>query len=526
MGDSFAIVAVVVVVVLIVFVLGIIYVMKRRHLACFKRRWRLAQQDKKQVMADTTTTVGSRGPGAPPVKQVPYAMGMVDKVVELHNTDLAFMDATSLLRLLREGSISSTALLELFMERVRRLNPAINAVVATCFDQALIRAAELDAAFASGEPLGALHGLPMTVKEEVHVAGMATTHGDPQHDGHAEEADSEAVCRLRAAGAVIFGKTNVPLRCLDWQAYNKLFGATANPWDASVSPGGSSGGSAAALAAGLTPLELGGDSAGSIRVPASFCGVVGLCPTLARVPTGKEGHGSSFVVYGPIARTVPDAALAFQVLSGTAPSGQVSDTAAASLRVAVWADERNHTPSADIRQALSDVVTHMRRVDMTVDETARPAGVSARESLALYMDMIAGGQDTQSRQRVCEAWDSFFVQGFDALVMPVTVSAAFQNDHAHGQNALTEGRSVLIDGQRRAYSEHYFWPHFAIYAKLPSVAVPTGFTAAGLPVGVQVVGKSGCDERVMQVARQVMDATAEARQDANEFAERVPPGFV
>ena len=186
--------------------------------------------------------------------------------------ELAFAGAIELLALLTAGEITSVELLELYVRRAERLG-SWRAVVSTDLSTARTRAAEADAARARGQSWGALHGLPMTVKEELNVRGMPTTMGSPEllADGVAGD-DSAVVSRLLAAGAIIWGKTNVPVQCLDWQTYNPLHGSCRNPYNLQRSAGGSSGGSAAALALGLTPLEVGGDAAGSIRVPASFCG--------------------------------------------------------------------------------------------------------------------------------------------------------------------------------------------------------------------------------------------------------------
>jgi amidase len=209
--------------------------------------------------------------------------------------DVAYRTALDLAAAIRRREIGSRELLEHFLARVERLNPKLNAVVTLDAERARARADEADRALARGEARGPLHGLPMTIKDTFETAGIRTTAGAPVLSNHVPSRDATAVARLGAAGAIVFGKTNVPLFAGDLQSYNAIFGATNNPWDLARSPGGSSGGSAAALAAGLTPLELGSDLGGSIRNPAHYCGLYGHKPTYGVIPMrghipGPPGH--------------------------------------------------------------------------------------------------------------------------------------------------------------------------------------------------------------------------------------------
>ena len=199
-------------------------------------------------------------------------------------TDLALLPATELALRLRRRELSSLELLQHHLRRVERLNPALNAVVVLDTDVALQRARDADAALARGECWGPLHGLPMTVKESFDLPGLPTTWGFEAQRGNIATQHAVAVQRLLDAGAVVFGKTNVPVALADWQSFNPVYGTTNNPWDVTRTPGGSSGGSAAALAAGLTALELGSDIGASIRNPAHYCGVWGHKPTWGVVP--------------------------------------------------------------------------------------------------------------------------------------------------------------------------------------------------------------------------------------------------
>ena len=239
----------------------------------------------------------------------------------------AFLDAGELARKIRAGEISSLELTEHYINRIERLDGSINAVVVRDFERALSAASKADGELARGNIAGPLHGVPVTVKEAFNIAGLATTWGVPALQDNIAGTDAEVVSRLRQAGAVLLGKTNVPLGLGDIQTYNEIHGVTNNPWDLSRSPGGSSGGSAAALAAGLCALEVGSDMAGSIRVPAHFCGLYGHKPTWGIVP--NQGHAlpgavalPDLGVAGPMARAADDLVLAMDLLAGVQPLNQ------------------------------------------------------------------------------------------------------------------------------------------------------------------------------------------------------------
>ena len=202
--------------------------------------------------------------------------------------DVVFRPAVALAKALRAGELGSRELLEQYISRVERLNPKVNAVVAVDLERARRRADEADAARKRGSLLGPLHGLPMTIKDSLETEGLCTTCGVPELAKHVPSRDATAVARLRAAGAVVFGKTNAPTWAMDVQTYNPVYGTTNNPWDTTRSPGGSSGGAAAAVAAGLTALEMGSDIGGSIRNPSHYCGVYGHKPSYGIVP--GRGH--------------------------------------------------------------------------------------------------------------------------------------------------------------------------------------------------------------------------------------------
>jgi len=268
--------------------------------------------------------------------------------------DIALWPAHRLAEAIRRRQLSSREVLDEYLARVERLNPPLNAVVTLDADAARAAADAADAAVARGDAVGPLHGVPMTIKDTYETAWMRTTCGLEAWD-HVPERDAEAVRRLRGAGAVIFGKTNTPTLAGDWQTFNPIFGTTNNPWDTTRTTGGSSGGSAAAVATGMTALELGSDIAGSIRVPSNWCGTCGHKPSWGVVP--QRGHlppapgalaDSDLQVMGPMARDVDDLELGLDILAGPAGDAAVGwrlelpasrGASLRELRLAVWLDD-------------------------------------------------------------------------------------------------------------------------------------------------------------------------------------------
>ena len=316
-------------------------------------------------------------------------------------TELHFSSAVELARMIKAREIGAAELLDHFLARVEVHNPALNAIIWMDVDAARVRARAADDALARGEDWGPLHGLPMTIKESFNLAGSPTTWGDPALAGNLTETSAVAVERLLGAGAVIFGKTNVPLDLADWQSFNAVYGTTNNPWDLALTPGGSSGGSAAALAAGLTGLEFGSDIGASIRNPAHYCGVFGHKPSFGIVPArGQARPGvlarTDISVVGPLARGAEDLELALDVTAGPdrfdaaawrleLPAAR--KTALADFRVAVMV---NH-PIAEVDQAyqdrLQDVADQLAKAGATVSDTARPELDDAR-AFEVYVSLL------------------------------------------------------------------------------------------------------------------------------------------
>ena len=443
--------------------------------------------------------------------------------------NLAEDTAHELLRALRKREISARELLAEQLTRIESLNPTVRAVVSIDGDRARVSARLADEALARGRFLGPLHGLPMTVKDTFETAGLRTTAGSPALSDHRPTADAVAVARLRAAGAVIVGKTNTPELAGDWQTTNELFGTTHNPWDLTRTCGGSSGGSAAALAAGLTPLELGSDIGGSIRVPATLCGVTGHKPTHGIVP--QRGHipgppGSlsqpDLGVVGPLARSVADLALALEVIAGPIPPQSLgwrlelpapSKSGLRSWRVAAVIDDSSMPVDASVRRVLSDSLDTLASAGMTIDRQPR-LPVELHSVADLYTTMLRPVVDgdrrlthtqwlasNEHRLLLQQKLQEFFAR-YDVLLMPTFPVAAFGHDARPA-----ELRTLVVDGRPLPYTATaLFWPALATLLHLPATALPVGLSAggpSGLPVGLQVVGPYLGDLTTLAVASDI-----------------------
>jgi amidase len=420
-------------------------------------------------------------------------------------------------RMLRRGEVSSRDLTLLLLERIDALNPTLNAVVELRREAALRDAAAADEATARGGATGPLHGVPMTVKESFNVTGMHTTWGDPAAKDFVAGADATVVQRLERAGAIVIGKTNLPLMLGDFgQTANELFGVTNNPWDPARTPGGSSGGAAAALAAGMTFLEYGSDLVGSVRIPASYCGVYGLKPSTGIVPlTGFQPPGPpappSDMTYlsalGPLARSAGDLRTALRVTAG--PEGQAAKawswalapprhTRLREFRAGVVLDHARAPVSSEVAAPLSDAVDALARAGATVVE-GWPDGVDPvrlSESFGFHVGLFFAfqqpGEDfaplpeviEQERRRMQAraAWGHYFDE-IDVFLCPVSFTPAFPHD-----TRPFEERTIATPEGPRPYADQAFWVSHASLPGLPAVAAPIGRTGGGLPVGAQVLG--------------------------------------
>ena len=469
-------------------------------------------------------------------------------------TELAFRSASDLAASIKARHISCVELLNLYLDRVDRINADLNAIIVQIRDAAMARAEEADRALAKGEDWGPLHGVPMTTKESYDIAGTPTTWGAPHLKDNIASKDALAVSRLKAAGAVIFGKTNVPLMLSDFQSYNDIYGTTNNPWDLGRTPGGSSGGAAAALAAGLTGLETGSDIGGSIRNPAHFCGVFGHKPTWNLLP--PRGHAmpgiltpSDISVIGPLGRSASDVETAVRIIAGPdeiTSRGMKLDLPPltkrlSELSVAVWRDDDMAPVDASVSARVDAVAQALADAGAQVDFEARPvdarhahtvyqcllqATMSARlpedryreierrvaamdpahDSIgaAIQRSQVARFRDwtanNEQRTHLRWQWHEFFAR-FDVVLAPVMATSAFAHDHRpFGE------RTVVVNGEPVSYFDQVFWAGLASVAYLPATVIPTGPDAAGLPIGVQIIGPEYGDLITMGVARGLEDA--------------------
>ena len=428
--------------------------------------------------------------------------------------------ATEQAQAIAAGRLGSEELLDAFLGRIAAVDPAVNAVCTLAVDGARARCREADAAAARGESWGSLHGLPVTIKDAIATAGIRSTGGAEALRDHVPLADAPAVAALKAAGAIVFGKTNLPEWSGDWQSFNTLFGTTNNPWDLTRTPGGSSGGAAAAVSCGMTAFELGTDIGGSVRVPAAFCGVYGLKPSWGVIPTLgylDEPHGGltegDVNVFGPLARGADDLALLLDVLAG--PDRPVprppSVESPAGLRVAAWFDDPTMTIDDESRGVLEAAAEALEALGATVDRAARPA-FDAEDAWRTGLFLIGAGVSVSDdvdrglthrdwlfldrrRARHRAAWAEFFT-AFDVLLCPVTLVPAFE----HLQGGYWADRTITVNGAARPYLDLEAWLAIVGASGLPSVSTPVGRTAAGLPVGVQVVAPYLHDHTAIRVA--------------------------
>src|SRR5574337_198218 len=473
--------------------------------------------------------------------------------------EIALLPATELARRLRRRELSAVELLDHHLNRVERLNPAINAVAVLDAERARRRALEADAATALGETWGPLHGVPITVKESFDLPGLPTTWGCEAMRDNIARRPAVAVQRLMDAGAIVFGKTNVPVALADWQSFNPIYGTTNNPWDLARGPGGSSGGSAAALAAGLSALELGTDIGASIRNPAHYCGVWGHKPTWGVVPmAGHQLPGdecpdmTDICAAGPLARSAYDLTLAMDVLTtplrafgplGWLPAAwRDAGVPATQLRVAVVADDAIAEVDASVRAAIQSLVGHLRASGVSVDEQARP--VDSTEAWATYVPLVRSAVsihlgDDEYRQALAQAaagraesldfaamhwrgltlshrdwvrlderrsklrrqWAAFF-ERFDLLVCPVATTPAF----AHNHQGWRWERMVSVNGRDQPGTASLFWAGYTNLCGLPATVVPIGESPDGLPIGAQVVGPVFAGPVCLRFARWLQDS--------------------
>jgi amidase len=434
----------------------------------------------------------------------------------MHET-LLFQSATDAAQAVRRKEVSSRELTEMLLARIDVVNSTVNAVVELQRDVALQEAAAADEASARGEDVRPLHGVPMTIKDSFNVSGLHTTWGNPAFKEFVADSDATVARRLKEAGAIIVGKTNVAFMLGDFgQTANELYGITNNPWDTTHTPGGSTGGAAAALSAGMTFLEYGTDLVGSIRIPASFCGVYGLKPSVGIVPlTGFQPPGPppppSDMMYmsavGPLGRSPRDLRTALSVTGG--PENQAAKayswalspprhTRLEDFRVGVVLDHEHAPVSSEVTAPLSNAVDALARAGATVVE-GWPDGadpVQHYQSFGFHVQAFFAFQqpgedfakfsefiDHENRRMAGRAaWNHYF-NDIDVFFCPLNFTPAFPHDPRP-----FEQRTITTPEGERPYSDQAFWVSHASLTGLPAIAAPIGRTSGGLPVGAQIVG--------------------------------------
>ncbi|WP_454624450.1 amidase [Bradyrhizobium cenepequi] len=479
----------------------------------------------------------------------------------------SFKTAVELSAALAGKQVSAVELTQDAIGRIERHDAKINAVCVRDFDRALAAARAADTALARGEQKPLL-GIPMTVKESYNIAGLPTTWGIPEQKNFTPTEDALSIARVKDAGAVILGKTNVPLSLGDWQSYNDIYGTTNNPYDLGRTPGGSSGGSSAALAAGYGPLSLGSDIGGSLRVPAFHCGVYAHKPTYALVP--PRGHtppslpplpfNRDLSVVGPMARSAADLALLLETIADPDPfeAGKAYRLDLPAPRHAALKDFRVLVIDTDpvmptdsvVRGSIEKLAANLARAGVKVERQSKllpDFAASSRLYMRMLMSFLAASfapdfyegakqaaaalpeSDTSlaaerlrgialghrdwlmadgGRTRLRAQWRELF-KTFDAVICPVMPTPAYPHDHSPEQ----EKRRITIDGKAYVYPDQLAWPGIATLPGLPSTAIPTGFAPDGLPVGVQIVGPWLEDRTPLKLAELI----------EREFGGFVPP---
>lgn len=476
----------------------------------------------------------------------------------------AFWSATRLARALRAKKLGALELFDLYAERIRKHNRALNAVCVMDLDAG--RKAARAADRAKGKK-GPLHGLPMTVKESFDVAGWPKTWGMPEYQDNVARKDALAVERLKRAGAIVFGKTNVPELLADWQSFNAIYGTTNNPWDLNRTPGGSSGGSAAALAAGLTGLELGSDIGASIRNPAHYCGVYGLKPTWNVCSPRGHGlpgamHPGDIAAIGPLARSAEDLRLALDIIAGpdelegagwklALPKPRLSSLR--KLRVAVMPSHSTAEVDAAVSGAIERLASALAKKGAKVSDRAMP-DFNPDEAHKVYIALLRSATSNRQLPRHVELWERLakarpatdmsyeaqaaranvmrhkewlgwsnrrhqmrllwaeFFRDWDVLLCPTAATPAFP----HAQEGERWERMIEVNGRPQPTTTQLFWAGYPAMCYLPSSVAPIELSGGKLPVGVQIVGPQYGDYRTIEVARLI---------EREVFAFTPPPGY-
>ncbi|MBZ5682090.1 MAG: amidase [Acidobacteriia bacterium] len=454
-------------------------------------------------------------------------------------TDPTFLPALVMAEQIREKQISAVELVDAHLAKIEKLNPKLNAFVHLGAERARQSAREAEAAVMSGNPLGPLHGVPISIKSSIEVAGLRCEAGTRLRRGFVAKQDAPLVSRLKNAGAIVLGVTNTPELLMAWETDNLLYGRTKSPWDLERTPGGSSGGEAAAIAAGMSAGGVGSDGGGSIRVPAHFSGICGLKPTPGRIPTTghyptSAGPFALLGVVGPMARTVADLRVLFEAMQGP----DDGDTCAApvplrwpandevkKLRIGYFEDDGRTPVTPETRTAVRTAAEALRRAGFPI-EPFRPQGLEEARLLWHKFFVVAGGmlirpmirgrehdlspilsqflewasaEKPHTGEALLDAWirrdaarAQFFaqMQKYPILLCPAAAIPAFR----HGE------RSWTIDGKTVDYLDAWSYTEWFNLLGNPGAVVPVGQSPEGLPIGVQIVGRPWEEEQVLAVA--------------------------
>jgi len=467
--------------------------------------------------------------------------------------DVPFWSASRLATAIREKKIGSLELLDAYLARIEKYNPRLNAIVELDLAAARKRAMAADEALVRGDSFGPLHGIPITIKDSIDVAGFASTWGSKELKDNRPAKSAPVVDALTAAGAIVFGKTNIPWFALSWETFNDLHGTTNNPWDLSRSPGGSSGGSAVALAAGLTALEVGSDSGGSLRNPAHYCGIYSHKPTFGVTSIEGQsvpglGHVPDIMVLGPLARSAEDLAMALDIIARPKETDAVAwrlelpaakQTKLSDFRVAVMLEHEGSDVDNEMVEILRSFANSLVQKGARISFVARPdidfdaahklfltlysaSGSGAMPELywklisqmALFfrkssnseIASIVRGYTQRHRDWIRldlvrndlrAAWAAFFRE-YDILLCPAAASPALPHDQS---SKIDRFRSIVVNGKRVAATDQWFWAGLAAVAYLPATTAPVGLSSAGLPVGVQIIGPQYGDHTCIAFAR-------------------------
>lgn len=453
--------------------------------------------------------------------------------------EILFLTAVVMAERIREKKISSVELVEAHLTQIEKLNPKLNAFVHVDASSARRAARSAEAAVMQGNPLGPLHGVPVSIKSSFEVSGMRCESGTRLRAGYVPTQDAPLVARLRVAGAIVLGVTNTPELLMAWETDNLFYGCTSNPWDLKRTPGGSSGGEAAAIAAGMSAGGVGSDGGGSIRVPAHFCGICGLKPTPGRIPaTGhypvSAGPFSSIGVVGPMARTVADLKILFEVIQGPdigdtcaapVPLRWPSDNETRNLRIGYFEDDGRTPVTPETRAAVRTAAEALRSAGFQV-EPFQPEGLEQARKLWWKYFVVAGGillrpmfkdreadlspilkqfleisaaEPVLTTDTLLDAWIErdllrarFFaqMQRYPILLCPAAAIPAFRHGERHWQ----------VEGKPVDYLDAWSYTEFFNLLGNPAAVVPVGRSPEGLPIGVQIVGRAWEEEQVLSVA--------------------------